>query len=68
MVLHHLTWCHDHKHHQFLLKFANSLQSIGQLEPKNESGMAQIGHQEHVSHHNITHWTHMDGLKWFCII
>ena len=69
MVQHQLVWCHDHKQHQFGLKFADSLPSFGQeVKPKSEIGMAQIGHQEHVSHHNITHWTHMDGLKWFCII
>ena len=68
MVLHHLTWCHDQKQHQFLLKFADSLPSFGQeVKPKSEIGMAQIGHQELVPHHNTTHWTHMGDMKWFSI-
>ena len=35
--------------------------------PKNEVGMAQVGHQELVWHHNITHGTHMDDTKGFSI-
>jgi hypothetical protein len=65
MVWYQLIWCNDLKQHHFWLKFADSLPSFGQLKPKNEIGMAQIGHQEHVSHPNITHWTHMDDMKWF---
>jgi hypothetical protein len=37
------------------------------LKPKKVIGLAQNGHQEPVSHHNITHWTQMDDMKWFSI-
>jgi hypothetical protein len=70
MVQHQLIWCRDCKQHHFWLKFADSLPSFDQLKPKNEVGMAGTDWppQEHVSHPpNITHWTHMDDMKWFCI-
>jgi hypothetical protein len=49
----------------FGLKLAHSLPSSGQQKPKNGIGLAQIGPQETVSHHNITHWTQMDDMKSF---
>jgi hypothetical protein len=64
MVQHQLIWCSDLKQHQFWPKFADSLPS---LKPKKVIGLAQNGHQEPVSHHNIIHWTHMDDMKWFTI-
>jgi hypothetical protein len=27
-------------------------------------GLAEMGHQELVSQHNITHWSHMEGMEW----
>ena len=67
MVQHQLIWCHECKQHQFWLELATSLSFMSQLKPKNEIGMAEIGGQRHVLHCNITHWTHMDDMKWFSI-
>ena len=68
MAQYQLIWCHDPKQHQLWMNnFADSLPCFGRLKPKNEVGVAQIGHQELVSHHIITHWIHMDDMKWLSI-
>jgi hypothetical protein len=40
-------------------------QAFGKLQPKKGHGLAQIGQQEPVSDYDITHWTHMDDMKFF---
>jgi hypothetical protein len=40
---------------------------LASCQPQMEHGLAKIGQQEPVSYHNITHWTHMDYMKWSSI-
>ena len=48
-------------------KLLLSCQMFSQLQPKKVHEWAQIGHQELVSHHIITHWIHVDDMKWLSI-
>ena len=59
MVQQHLVLPHASKQHQFCQKFEAEQQTFSQSQPKKWNGWAQMGTQELVSHHNITHWTHI---------
>jgi hypothetical protein len=58
-----LSWLN--KHHHFWLGFAAHLPNFAKQKSKTGHEVTQMGHQELFTHQNITHWIHMEEMKWF---
>jgi hypothetical protein len=50
---------------RFCLSLAGICQTYGQQQCQEDHGMSKISHSEPSKHCNITHWTHMEEMKWF---
>ena len=49
----------------FGLALAEICQTFWPAAVPDRHGMSKIGHVEPSQHDNITHWTHMEEMKWF---
>ena len=49
----------------FGLALAGICQTFGQRQHRADHGVSKISHTEPSQHCNITHWIHMEEMKWF---
>jgi hypothetical protein len=58
-------WCADFKQPWFCLAVAEICQTFLPTAVPRRHGMPNISQTEPSQHCNITHWTHMEEMKWF---
>ena len=62
-------WCAGCKCAWFWLGSAAwNLPNFWQAAVPNRHGMSKISHTEPSQHCNITHWTHIEEMKWFSLV
>jgi hypothetical protein len=65
IVQQQLIRCHGLNCHQVWLRVGSTLPNFSPHQSKTWHGLTQMGHQELVAHQSITHWIHMEDMKWF---